>query len=72
MLTNKQRKEIGVTLKKIDRREFAARMKMSKGMAAKILTGHAIVSALRAIEIDAEFEGEISKAVLRPDIFGKV
>jgi DNA-binding transcriptional regulator YdaS (Cro superfamily) len=53
-----------------DIRELADRLKTSRSVVYNIKYGLRQVSALRAIEIEKASEGKISRAVLRPDIFG--
>jgi DNA-binding transcriptional regulator YdaS (Cro superfamily) len=69
MLTNDQREKIKQSLKGIDRTSFAIKIGTSKGMANKILTGNASVSALRAKEVEKRTDGLVPAKLLRPDIF---
>ena len=69
MLTKDQIDKIKQSLKGIDRASFAAKIGTSKGMANKILTGNASISALRAKEIERKTDGLVPAKLLRPDIF---
>ena len=69
MLTREQKSRIKQYLRGVDREAFAKKLNISKGMAAKILTGNASISAIRAKEIERVTDGLVPAKILRPDVF---
>lgn len=56
--------------KELSQEAFAKQIGVSQGLVWQWLDGRTRITAERAIEIDEKTNGEITKADLRPDIFG--
>lgn len=65
-----ERKGLEKVFEGMDIKDLAFRLKTSPSVVYNIKYGLRRVSALRAIEIEKVTGGKISRALLRPDIFG--
>ena len=55
---------------RMSRAELAEAMNVTDGLVSHWTTGRVKISAERAIEIERVTSGRISRATLRPDVFG--
>lgn len=51
--------------------EFASRLNVTQGLISQWIVGKTRVTAERAIQIEKVTNGIVSRAELRPDLFGK-
>ena len=57
---------------KVTRKDFAAQIKVSRTHLQSMLSGQRKITAETAWKIEKETKGEVTKELLRPDIFGEI
>lgn len=51
--------------------DFASQLEVTPGLVSQWLSGKTAITAERAIQIEEVTDGEITRAMLRPDLFGR-